>query len=174
MPAQAPDTIIIRPATPDDHAGIADTHSASVRALAPGFYGVDIIAHWARPREAAHYRQAADKGEVFFVATDPANCSRVLGFSSYLEKDNRHCLQALYVRGDAVRRGIGRRLLAAVEDHARGRQARHLHTEGSLSGEAFYQAGGFIETGRREKRFGDEGDMVTVLVIDMVKALNDH
>src|SRR5918997_1178363 len=70
----------------------------------------------------------------------------VVGFAE-LEEDGH--LDMLYVRGDSVGRGVGRRLYRAVEREARGRGLGQIFTEASVTARPFYE--------RRGVRPGAEG-----------------
>jgi GNAT superfamily N-acetyltransferase len=58
----------------------------------------------------------------------------------------------VYVRGRAVRRGIGTALLRLAEDHARAHGAKSIQIQASFAGVDFYKANGFEELGRGEAR----------------------
>lgn len=108
-------------------------------------------------------------GEVFFVAeTVPPQPGYVHGFSGYRFENEKHALQALYVRGTSARRGIARGLLHAVEEHAKKAGATELHTEASLSGEVFVTSG-FRELSRHSRVFSAGG--VSADAVMMIKPL---
>lgn len=64
----------------------------------------------------------------------------VVGFAE-LEYDGR--LDMLYVRKDAVGRGVGRRLYEAVEREARGQGLGWIFTEASITARPFFEQQGF-------------------------------
>jgi len=64
----------------------------------------------------------------------------VVGFAE-LEYDGR--LDMLYVRKDAVGRGVGRRLYEAVEQEARGQGLGWIFTEASITARPFFEQQGF-------------------------------
>jgi GNAT superfamily N-acetyltransferase len=98
--------------------------------------------------------QRLPAGTTVFVAAEPA----IVGFAAL---DVRQGLQhetpaariiAFVVRDDARRRGIARRLLAAVEDAARAAGCDHVHVTSAhrrADAHAAYLALGFADTGRR-------------------------
>lgn len=163
--------IIIRTALDADMQAIADAHRASILEIGPLYYPEDVVQDWGRPRDAARYRESRDvHGEVFFVAeTVPPHPGYVHGFAGYRFENEKHALQALYVRGTSARRGIARGLLHAVEEHAKKAGATELHTEASLSGEVFYIASGFRELSRHSRVFSAGG--VSAEAIMMMKLL---
>jgi len=64
----------------------------------------------------------------------------VVGFAE-LEGDGH--LDMLYLRGDAVGRGIGWQLYSEIEREARGLGLRRIFTEASITGRAFFERQGF-------------------------------
>jgi GNAT superfamily N-acetyltransferase len=93
-----------------------------------------------------------DGGEAFFVATGELDGKTVvLGFATHRVDDDQDGA-SVYVRGRAVRRGIGSALLRLAEDHARAHGAKTIQIQASLAGVQFYKANGFEELGRGEAR----------------------
>ena len=132
------DAIALRMATPSSRSGLRATRRAWSTTGRRSLTG-DV------------YRIAMGRGEVFFIATADVDAGTlVLGFSSdYVIEGSTHGT-SVYVRGLAARRGIGSRLLAMAEDHARSGGATGVSVEASLTGVEFYRAHGFRETGRGE------------------------
>jgi GNAT superfamily N-acetyltransferase len=64
----------------------------------------------------------------------------VVGFAE-LEDDGH--LDMLYLRGDAVGRGVGRQLYEAVEGEARGLGVGRIFTEASVTARPFFERNGF-------------------------------
>jgi putative acetyltransferase len=64
----------------------------------------------------------------------------VVGFAE-LEGDGH--LDMLYLRKDAVGRGVGQRLYRAVEREARGRGLNRIFTEASITARSFFERQGF-------------------------------
>jgi putative acetyltransferase len=64
----------------------------------------------------------------------------VVGFAE-LEGDGH--LDMLYLRGDAVGRGVGRRLYSEVEREARGLGLGQIFTEASITARPFFERQGF-------------------------------
>jgi putative acetyltransferase len=140
-----------RRAEPDDADAIALAHRDSIQSLGPARYPQNVVDDWQEGLTEDVYRNAMQRGEVFFIATaDVDGSTLVLGFSSdYVIEGSTHGT-SVYVRGLAARRGIGSRLLAMAEDHARSGGATTVTVEASLTGVEFYKAQGFQETSRGE------------------------
>lgn len=140
-----------RRADPDDADAIAHAHRDSIQSLGPARYPQNVVDDWQEGLAEDVYRNAMHRGEVFFIATANVDASTlVLGFSSdYVIEGSTHGASA-YVRGLAARRGIGSRLLAMAEEHARSGGAARVIVEASLTAVEFYKANGFQETGRGE------------------------
>jgi putative acetyltransferase len=160
----------VRRAEDHDFPAIADAHQASILELGGAYYDPQAMQFWGRKRDPDGYRDARDQhGEIFFVAEQAERPGYLLGFSSYRYEENRHRLQGFYVRGTASRQGVGTRLLATVEDHAKAAGADELHVEASLPGEKFYLARGFRELSRHAKPVKGTDSSMTALT--MVKLL---
>ena len=99
-------------------------------------------------------------GELFFVAVS-SDDKRVLGFSSYRVVDGKH-RTAIYVRGDAARRGVGTALFQAAENAAREHGAQEIHVDASLTAVGFYKVHGFEElaAGQHQLKSGPLMDCV--------------
>jgi putative acetyltransferase len=140
-----------RRAEPDDADAIALAHRDSIQSLGPACYPQNVVDDWQEGLTGGVYRTAMRKGETFFIGTASVDTlTLVLGFSSdYVIEGSTHGT-SVYVRGTAVRRGIGSRLLVMAEDHARSGGATQVTVEASLTGVEFYKAHGFRETGRGE------------------------
>ena len=94
------------------------------------------------------YVNAMAGGEAFFIATGTLDGrATVLGFSTHRVDDDQDGA-SVYVRGGAVRRGIGTALLRLAEEHARAHGAKAIQIQASLAGVEFYKANGFNEFGR--------------------------
>src|SRR5687767_2168597 len=97
----------VRPAIDADLAFMAKAHRASILEIGSEYYDAESVAIWGRERDPDKYREAQAQGELYFVAVRPQDERYILGFSSYLKKEEKHRLQALYVRGTEARRGVG-------------------------------------------------------------------
>ena len=103
---------------------LADYSPEQVRAWAPT---VPDAALW-------HTRQA---GRCTLVVEQ---AGALLGFAE-LEADGH--LDMLYCRQDAVHRGVGAKLYAALERRARARHLRRIFTESSRTARPFFERQGF-------------------------------
>ena len=102
----------------------ADYSEEQVRAWAPG---VPDPEEW-HARMADRRTLVAEEG------------GEVVGFAE-LEEDGH--LDMLYVRGDAVGRGVGQRLYQAVEREGRRRRLGQIFTEASITARPFFERQGF-------------------------------
>jgi putative acetyltransferase len=84
-----------------------------------------------------------------------------VGFAE-LEYDGR--LDMLYVRKDAVGRGVGRRLYEAVEREARGQGLGWIFTEASITARPFFEQQGFRVV--REQMVSRRGVSMTNFVME--------
>jgi ribosomal protein S18 acetylase RimI-like enzyme len=138
----------IRPATAADADALAEIHGDSVRTLGGAHYPSEVVAEWGAPRTGQRYRDAMARGGTFFLAIAPTGtavsdqAASALGFSSYAVEGEMHRI-AVYVRGAAARRGVGRALYEAGESVARANGARDISIEAALGAVPFWQALGF-------------------------------
>jgi putative acetyltransferase len=146
----APGEFQTRRADPKDAEAIALAHLDSIQSIGPTFYPPDIVEAWGSGLTPAIYVKAMQSGEAFFIATGDLDGGMVvLGFSTHRVDDNQDGA-SVYVRGGAVRRGIGTALLRLAEEHARGHGATAIQIQASLAGVEFYKANGFQEIGHGE------------------------
>ncbi len=151
----------VRPATIADADEIAAAHVDSIHSIAAKVYRPDVISAWGAPRDGERYRRAMEAGELFFVAVSGHDTARVLGFSSYRVVEGKH-RTAIYVRGEAARRGIGTALFQVAERAARERGAPEIHVDSSLAAVNFYKDRGFEEVavGQHQLQSGPVMDCV--------------
>lgn len=103
---------------------LGDYSPEQVRAWAPDLPDPDV---WHGRMSGRHTLVADESGEV-------------VGFAE-LEDDGH--LDMLYCRADAVGRGVGSLLLAAVEERARGFGLGRISTEASITARPFFERQGF-------------------------------
>jgi putative acetyltransferase len=140
-----------RTAAPPDADAIAVAHRDSIRSIGPRFYPPNVVEDWQEGLTGDVYRNAMERGEVFFIATKPVDgVPIVLGFASDYRISGTTHGTSVYVRGGAARRGIGSALLRIAEAHAVEHGATHIRIEASLAGVEFYKANGYIEGDRGE------------------------
>ena len=143
---------------------IAAAHLDSIRSIGPQYYEAAIVSDWGARVKGDLYVNAMAGGEVFFIAIgEPGNNPEVLGFSSHRIDEDEH-RTAVYVRGRAVRFGIGSALFRSAEAAALAAGAASIHVDASLAAVAFYKANGFDEVGRGEHRLWSGRSMACVFM----------
>lgn len=125
----------IRRATDADRVAIARLHEASIRALGPHAYTAEEVDSWASGVAPERYFIEQE----MYVATLG---EEVIGFGHY----HRGEIMAVYVEPSHIARGVGRALLAKLEEVARADGATHLHLNAALNSVGFYAACGYVET----------------------------
>ncbi|HZH31001.1 MAG TPA: GNAT family N-acetyltransferase [Pyrinomonadaceae bacterium] len=128
----------MRRARREDSEAIGRMHVASIRKLCGGHYSPDEIEAWAAPRESGFYVEAIER-KAFYVAEESG---RVVGFGT-LDVESGE-VEAVYVHPRAARRGVGSKLLSALEAHARAAGLEQLRLCASLNAVPFYERGGFV------------------------------
>jgi GNAT superfamily N-acetyltransferase len=148
----SPADVQTRRAGSADAEAIALAHLDSIRSIGPAFYAPDVVEAWGSGIGPDLYVSAMEGGEAFFIAVgDLDGQTVVLGFATHRVDDDQDGA-SVYVRGRAVRRGIGTALLRRAEDHARTHGAKTIHIQASLAGVEFYKSNGFEEVGPGEAR----------------------
>ena len=136
-----------------DADAIAEAHRDSIRSIGPSFYPQPVVEAWAEGLEGDVYMKAMARGEVFFVATATVDGrALIVGFASDYSISGMTHGTSVYVRGMAMRRGVGTALLRLAEAHAVANGARTIEIEASLAGVDFYKATGYEEVRRGETR----------------------
>lgn len=124
MPAPTSKTLTIARAQPGDADGIARLLRAN------GLPADDFLPHL----------------EHFAVAHDSGQIAGVVGLEMHAPIG---LLRSLVVEASCRKSGLGTRLLALIEDYARGRGVRELYLL-TTTAEAFFAARGFAKCGRGE------------------------
>lgn len=151
--------VIIRPARLADALAIAALQHVAVHGLAAEHYPQPVLERWSPPvtlgRAERAYRDSQDEGGLALVAERDGE---VVGFGIVLPEMGE--IAACYVAPDAVRRGIGRRLLHAMEASAANAGVHELRVRASLNAKSFYSAFGYHVIARSEHLFEDGTPMV--------------
>lgn len=114
----------LRPATAADVPALAALYTQAALALGPQVYGAEQVAAWASfGRDLAAFERYVCDAETWLAEDD----SRIaLGFCGYSLHAGLAEVHSLYVRADAGRRGLGRRLLEDGLRRALGRGAERF------------------------------------------------
>lgn len=130
-------TMRLRDGGPGDAALLAALFRASVHGAAAGHYNADQREAWA-PAEIDMADFAARVGRCRIIVAEYEG--RPAGFATLATGG---LVDMLFVDPDHLRRGIGRRLLFAVEDAARLVGEAALHSHVSLTARPLFEAAGF-------------------------------
>ena len=156
--------LTLRDATPDDASAIAAIWNPIIRDTVITFYPLERS-----PAEIATMITARQQaGRAFLVAQDTKTC---LGFASYDQfrpgpGNARSMEHTINLAPQARGKGVGRALLAALEDHARdaGHHLMIAAITGSNTGSVtFHQAMGYAHVGTMPQlgwKFGKYHDLV--------------
>ncbi len=128
---------VVRDYDVGDAGSICRLFYETVRTVSLGDYSPEQVRAWAPelPDPAAWHERMS--GRHTLVADEGGE---VVGFAE-LEDDGH--LDMLYVRGDAVGRGVGRRLCEAAEREARDIGCAKISTEASITARPFFERLGF-------------------------------
>jgi putative acetyltransferase len=145
----------IRAYEADDASAIARLFYETVRCVNQADYSEEQVEAWAPavPDQQAWHARMSEPDRLTLVAQED---DEVVGFAEV--EDDGH-LDMLYVRGDAVGRGVGQRLYEAVEGEARGWGVGRIFTEASVTARPFFERNGLRVV--REQRISCRGVEMT-------------
>lgn len=151
----------VRPARLADALALAQVQHAAVHGLAAEHYPQSVLELWAPAvtlvRAERLYRETQDAGGRHYVAELRGE---VIGFGVVLPEAGE--IQACYVAPIAVRCGVGRTLLIAMEAAVEAAGVHEIGARASVNAKSFYRAQGYASTGRGEHQFEDGTRMVVV------------
>jgi putative acetyltransferase len=135
----------LRPGRPDDALPILEAQRSAIRQTAASAYSPAIIDEWApavivRERVETFQRWIERGEELIVVAMEPAG--KIIGFGSIVPTNSE--LRAVYVDAAYGGQGVGRALLARLEELARDAALTELRMDASINAVPFYEANGFI------------------------------
>ncbi|MDN2709496.1 GNAT family N-acetyltransferase [Janthinobacterium sp. SUN118] len=155
-------TIALRPALPADMAALWALRTVAVRVGCAAHYAPGQIAVWTASPVPDGYAAMLAEGGGIVAMQDEA-------IAGYAMLDiNKHEVDAVFVDPTRAGLGIGKRLLAALEQLARGRGIRRLHLSASLNAVPFYAAAGFVAL--REEAYAHPSG-ISLASVAMEKAL---
>ncbi len=119
-------------------------HKASISSLCRSHYAPEQIDAWAGPKRPEHYEPLIRELIVFVMEEG----EDIVGFAAL---DSRAAdIRALYVSPGVVGRGVGTRLLVALESEAQRLAIPRLSVSATLNSVGFYEERGYSSTGAAE------------------------
>ena len=137
----APEEIVVRPAAEADLDTIAAIQEAAILELAAGAYARDQLEAWARVGIETRHGLLGQGS--FFVAQIQREIVGVGGWSADAGDRSAAWIRYVFVRPDAVRKGIGRHVMEAVEASACAAGRSVFHVWSGLNAVGFYHALGY-------------------------------
>jgi len=138
--------LIIRKAQQDDRSSIGNVHAAAVAGISTPLYTPEELQAWAIPKTPEDYETLISERE-FYVAEENGLIS---GFG-VLNKDIG-LIEAVYVRPNVGRRGVGLELISALEETAIAHGLKCLRLNASLNAVPFYEKAGYVASERSTYR----------------------
>ncbi len=148
----------IRRARPEDLPYVAAVHRASILGLCAQHYSAVQLSQWTDALRPEGYAALLASRE-FLVAEQEGE---VLGFG--VLDFSESLINATYVSPKAVRRGVGRRLLEAMETLARQQGATRLRLSSTLNAVPFYQRLGYLQQGTGTNRLPTGVELPCILM----------
>lgn len=127
----------IRKACADDTAAVWEVRNASILSQCRGHYPEDSLAIWTSGALTSEFVQFVVE-QVYVATVDDA----VVGTGMINRNTGR--LDAIHVRPDMMRRGIGRQMVSFLEDIGRDAGLATLTLDATLNAAAFYRRCGFV------------------------------
>ncbi|MDO8034008.1 GNAT family N-acetyltransferase [Janthinobacterium sp. SUN128] len=157
-----PMPIPLRPALPDDIDALWALRTVAVRISCATHYAAEQITVWtASPVPDSYAAMLAAGGGIVAMQGE------IIAGYAMLDADKQE-VDAVFVDPAHAGLGIGKRLLAALEQLARGRGIARLHLSASLNAVPFYAAAGF--TALREQAYAHPSG-ISLASVAMEKAL---
>lgn len=154
----------IRRATREDLPYVAAVHRASILGLCARHYSAVQLAQWTDALRPEGYAALLASREFLVAEQD----GELFGFGVLDLSES--LINATYVSPKAVRRGVGRRLLEAMEEIARQRGAKRLQLSSTLNAAPFYQSLGFRQQGAGTNRLPTGVELPCILMTkDLVR-----
>ena len=135
-------SITLRDFRDDDGPALLAVHTGAILATSDQFYTQAQRQSWAHGLVAEGYARARNGGETFILATTANDA--IIGFCSWDAKQ----IIGLYVDRNQQGRGIGSLLLRHGESALRHNGVTLSRIHSSLPAVSFYQAHGYVVTGR--------------------------
>ncbi len=141
-----------------DASRLLEIHTAAVHETAASYYPQNILDSWSpssitekRIENAKNHWIESSENKLLVARVD----GEVIGFGMI---DTSSVLQAVYVRPDYGRMGVGKKLLLALEKEAVGLGLTYLKADASINAEEFYTSNGFsiLEYSTYRLKSGDE------------------
>lgn len=130
--------VSVRQATPDDIDAICVVHRSSIRELCSNHYTPDQVQEWTAALEPHGYTELLSSKQCL-VAEEGGT---LVGFG-ILDLENG-LVNATYVSPRAVGKGVGRRLMQAMEDLAQRHNVNKLQLHSTLNAVTFYESIGYF------------------------------
>lgn len=159
--------LTIRPLGPEDAEAFLRVHHAAVHQSARDSYAPDILEAWSGndiKAQLSRYNERA--GEEIRIGAFDGTTMAGLGVIAPETQELRAC----YVHPDYGRMGVGAKIVAALEQIARGMGLETLTLDSSINAEKFYQSMGYTIVERTSHQLADGTFMPA---IKMRKTLKD-
>lgn len=147
-----------------DASGTFAVFVAAVTVTASADYSTAQIAAWSRPeeRDLVSWDRTMSERHSFVAVVD----REIVGFSD-VSADGH--IDMMFVAPQHTRQGVARRLLAALEAHARSLGVRRLSADVSVTARPFFTRHGFLVEAEQHPVIGD----VQMINYRMTKVLTD-
>ncbi len=153
----------IRRVTQEDLPEVASMHRASILELCAAHYSAVELSLWTDALRPDKYT-ALLAGREFLVTEEDG---QILGFG--VLDLGQSLINATYVSPKAVRRGVGRRLVEAMEQLAKQGGVSRLQLNSTLNAVPFYERLGYVQRGASSNRLPTGTELPCVVMTKDLK-----
>jgi L-amino acid N-acyltransferase YncA len=134
----------IRKATPKDAKAACAVLVRSITEVCAPYYENDeeMLAQWLENKTPANVRRWIESDRSYCVVAENDK-GVVVGFASISGCE----IMLNYVLPEALHRGVGKRMLQALESHAIASGVEHIELMSSIPAKAFYERNGYVSNG---------------------------
>jgi GNAT superfamily N-acetyltransferase len=138
------DDITIRKATAGDAEAACAVLVRSIKEICAPYYGNDaeILAEWLKNKTPANVRRWIESDRSYCVVAANAQ-GQFLGFASISGAE----IMLNYVLPEALHRGVGKRMLQALEAQAIASGMDHIGVVSTIPAKEFYERNGYVSNG---------------------------
>jgi GNAT superfamily N-acetyltransferase len=159
---------VIREATRAHAAALASLHRASIRQLCAGAYSEAEVAAWTDGLEPHVYDALIASAYVVVAEVNGA----LAGFG--VCDSDASVVNAVYVAPGSARRGVGRRLMRALESHLVQAGVSEARLNATLNAVPFYVALGYVSTGAATNRLPSGVELPCVAMTKRLRRGAEH
>ena len=128
--------MIIRKFKNSDAVELARMHRSTIRKINSKDYNKNQIKVWSGKVSAQKYKKTSKEDRIIFVAIEKG---KIIGYGEYRDKH----IAGLYISRNNLGKGIGRKLLNKLEQHAFKKGIKTIMCFSTITAHKFYEKNGY-------------------------------